>query len=87
MSVLMSTHAYLNLICRLSVIADAARVALKYPILESLQNFTVVGVKKQGAETSIIPPHSFSYMRVLITISSEIVCINYCMKWTSLKKK
>ena len=44
----------------------------------------VVGVRTHGAETSIIPPHSFSYMCVLIIISSEAVCINSCVEWTSV---
>ena len=34
---------------------EPVRVAWKYPILESLQNLTVVGVRKHGSETSIIP--------------------------------
>jgi hypothetical protein len=54
-SVLENLHEYLNLIYRLSVIMDPVRVVWKYPILESLQNLTVVGVRKHGAETSIIP--------------------------------
>jgi hypothetical protein len=54
-SVLENSQVYLNLIYRLSVITDPVRVVWKYPILESLQNFTVLGVRKHGAETSIIP--------------------------------
>jgi len=34
---------------------DPVRVAWKYPILESSQNLTVVGVRKHRAEISIIP--------------------------------
>jgi hypothetical protein len=49
-SVLENSHAYLNLIYRLSVIMDPVHVACKYPVLESLQNLTVVGVRKHGAE-------------------------------------
>ena len=55
MSVVEESHTYLNLVYRLLGIMDAVRVAWKYPVLESLQNLTVVGVRKRGADISIIP--------------------------------
>ena len=82
MSVLENSRACLNLIYWLSVITDLVRVAWKYPISESSQNLTVTGMRKHGAETSIIPPHSFSYMRVLVIIIGEAVCNNSCVVWS-----